>query len=185
MSCCKRDILTLVFKSPLNPVKSCLGSFNLKGYSHLKPWLNSNVICSIFNRFLHLGHPPLKNAHLNKIPRLPTWVKISTMAYDTVDGKNPAPVDMVNIPLFARFHTCWVVQDFFHQQFVWKELKPPALDTLAFWMWVSFGENLIGASLSLMSLNIWVGFGPHLGLGFIVSTRIKESTLPLTVCPWK
>ncbi len=24
---------------------------------------------------------------------------------------------MVNIPLFTRFHTCWVVQDFFHQQY--------------------------------------------------------------------
>ena len=36
----------------------------------------------------------------------------------TVDGRNPAPVDMVNIPLFTRLHTCWVVQDFFHQQYV-------------------------------------------------------------------
>ena len=34
----------------------------------------------------------------------------------TADGKNPAPVDMVNIPLLTRFHACWVVQDFFHQQ---------------------------------------------------------------------
>ena len=24
----------------------------------------------------------------------------------TVDGRNPAPVDMVNIPLFAGLHTC-------------------------------------------------------------------------------
>ena len=31
--------------------------------------------------------------------------------------KNPAPVDMVNIPLFTWFHTCQVVQDFFHQQY--------------------------------------------------------------------
>ena len=38
-------------------------------------------------------------------------------ALDTVDGRNPAPVDMVNIPLFRRFHACWVVQDFFHQQY--------------------------------------------------------------------
>ncbi len=30
----------------------------------------------------------------------------------TVDGRNPAPVDMVNIPLFTGFHTCQVVQDF-------------------------------------------------------------------------
>ena len=27
----------------------------------------------------------------------------------TVDGRNPAPVDMVNIPLFTSFHACWVV----------------------------------------------------------------------------
>ena len=36
---------------------------------------------------------------------------------NTVDGRNPAPVDMVNIPLFTRFYACWVVQDFFHQQY--------------------------------------------------------------------
>ena len=35
----------------------------------------------------------------------------------TVDGRNPAPVDMVNISLFTGFPTCWVVQDFFHQQY--------------------------------------------------------------------
>ena len=32
-----------------------------------------------------------------------------------VDGRNPAPVDMVNIPVFTGFHTSQVVQDFFHQ----------------------------------------------------------------------
>ena len=36
---------------------------------------------------------------------------------DTVDGQNPAPVDMVNIPLFAGFHTSQVVQDFVHQPY--------------------------------------------------------------------
>jgi len=36
---------------------------------------------------------------------------------DTLDGRNPAPVDMVNIPLFSWFYTSQVVQDFFHQQF--------------------------------------------------------------------
>ena len=36
----------------------------------------------------------------------------------TVDGRNPAPVDMVNIPLFTRFYTSQAVQDFFHQQYV-------------------------------------------------------------------
>ena len=32
-------------------------------------------------------------------------------------GRNPAPVDTVNIPLFTRFYTSQVVQDFFHQQY--------------------------------------------------------------------
>ena len=35
---------------------------------------------------------------------------------DTVDGKNPSPVDRRFIPLFTRFCTSQVVQDFFHQQ---------------------------------------------------------------------
>ena len=34
----------------------------------------------------------------------------------TVDGRNPAPVEKANISLFTGFPTCWVVQDFFHQQ---------------------------------------------------------------------
>ena len=37
--------------------------------------------------------------------------------YHTVDGRNPAPVDMANIPWFAGFHASQVVQDFFHQQY--------------------------------------------------------------------
>ena len=36
---------------------------------------------------------------------------------NTVDGRNPATVDMVNIPLFAGFHTSQVVQEFFRQQY--------------------------------------------------------------------
>ena len=35
----------------------------------------------------------------------------------TVDRRNPAPGDMVNILLFRRFYTSQVVQDFFHQQY--------------------------------------------------------------------
>ena len=36
---------------------------------------------------------------------------------DTVDGRNLAPVDMVNIPLSTAFYTSQVVVwDFFHQQ---------------------------------------------------------------------
>ena len=39
---------------------------------------------------------------------------------DTVDGRNPAPADMVNIPLFTRFYTSQVVQDFFLQPYYLK-----------------------------------------------------------------
>ena len=30
---------------------------------------------------------------------------LANLLWNTVDGKNPAPVDMVNIPLFIRFYT--------------------------------------------------------------------------------
>ena len=43
--------------------------------------------------------------------------RIQFQGWNTVDGWNPAPVDMVNIPLFTGFHTSQVVQDFFHQQY--------------------------------------------------------------------
>ena len=36
----------------------------------------------------------------------------------TVDGRNPAPVDVVDIPVFIGFYTSQVVQDSFHQQYV-------------------------------------------------------------------
>ena len=37
--------------------------------------------------------------------------------FDTVDGRNRAPVDMVNIALFLGFYTSQVAQDLFHQQY--------------------------------------------------------------------
>ena len=37
---------------------------------------------------------------------------------DTVDGRNPAPVDMVNNPLFTGIYTSQVVQGFVHQPYV-------------------------------------------------------------------
>ena len=47
-----------------------------------------------------------------------SWLNwICLVLGDTVDGRDPAPVDMVSVPSFTRFHTCWVVQDFFHQQY--------------------------------------------------------------------
>ena len=35
---------------------------------------------------------------------------------DSVDGRNPAPVDRSFILSFTGFYTSLVVQDFFHQQ---------------------------------------------------------------------
>ena len=40
-----------------------------------------------------------------------------------VDGRNPAPVDMLNIPLFTGFHTSQVVHHFFHNATQWRS-KP-------------------------------------------------------------
>ena len=42
-----------------------------------------------------------------------------TQRSETVDGRNPAPVDRQSLPLFTRFCTSQVVQDFFHQQEEW------------------------------------------------------------------
>ena len=41
----------------------------------------------------------------------------------TDDGRNPAPVDMVNIPLFVGFYTSQVAQDFFHQQYETQKIE--------------------------------------------------------------
>ena len=43
-------------------------------------------------------------------------------SHNTVDGRSPAPVDRQFIPLFTRFYTSQVVQDFFHQQYALKSL---------------------------------------------------------------
>ena len=42
------------------------------------------------------------------------WEKMTPSGLEhTVDGRNPAPVDTVNIPLFAGFHAFQLAQDFF------------------------------------------------------------------------
>ena len=74
----------------------------------------------------------------------------------TVDGRNPAPVDMVNIPLFTRFHACWVVQDFFHQRYFYNSLEKK--DLLSRWrdLWgifVSF-ESKISVQKDFLTLNL-------------------------------
>ena len=40
---------------------------------------------------------------------MPSWVMEDFFLIDTLDGRNPAPVDMVNIPLFTGFYTSQVV----------------------------------------------------------------------------
>jgi len=44
------------------------------------------------------------------------WV-VGNVIPNTVDERNPAPVNKDNIPLFTRFLSSQVVQDFFHQQY--------------------------------------------------------------------
>ena len=74
---------------------------------------------------------------------------------DTVDGKNPAPVDMVKIPLFTGFYTSLVVQDFFHQQY--KHIKHRILVNDFFpskWMKMALEcEALFSKKKHILSLN--------------------------------
>jgi len=42
-------------------------------------------------------------------------VDLGHFAYNTVDGRNPAPVDRWFIPVFTWFYTSQVVQDFSHK----------------------------------------------------------------------
>ena len=45
------------------------------------------------------------------------WCKAPLNSYNTVDGRDPAPVDRWFFPFFTKFYTSQVVQDFFHQQY--------------------------------------------------------------------
>ena len=73
----------------------------------------------------HLKKHGLKNANLGCFNQFDTfavfkiWERWGHLVSEcslpgTVDGRN-APVDIMVIPLSTGFHTCWVVQDFFHQ----------------------------------------------------------------------
>jgi len=50
-------------------------------------------------------------------PPLPYQYKSLLNIIDTVDGRNPAPVDRWFIPSFIGFQPSKVVQDFFHPQY--------------------------------------------------------------------
>jgi len=45
-----------------------------------------------------------------------SWCSWSSLVVDTVDGRNPAPVDKLFIPLIIGFQPYKVMQDFFHPQ---------------------------------------------------------------------
>jgi len=49
---------------------------------------------------------------------------VGSWSTPTVDGRNPAPVDVENLPLF--FSGFYTSQDFFHQQYVMAKLNPCA-----------------------------------------------------------
>ncbi len=83
-----------------------------------------------------------------------TWYK-----GDTVDGWNPAPDDREFIPLFTRFYTSQVVQDFSHQQqglkkwlqffFVWFSNRNPYNGYINPYYWVDDLPLLYGNNGSL------------------------------------
>ena len=76
------------------------------------------LVCNLHRR-MFLNHQQSSTATYYPDPSGESWFSEKWMyifSNHTVDGTNPAPVDMVNIPLFTGFYTSQVVQDFFHQQ---------------------------------------------------------------------
>ena len=71
------------------------------------------------------GHPhqqfhPFTGVHSSTLAHPKEGLMELAWAWHTVDGRNPAPADMVNIPLFTGFYTSQVVQDFLHPQCPWE-----------------------------------------------------------------
>ena len=56
-------------------------------------------------------------AHIQRKERLGGWTKTGKWKLDTVDGRNPTPVDMVIYS--TGFYTSQVVQDLFYQQYLY------------------------------------------------------------------
>ena len=75
---------------------------------------NKNCSCTVkMSMFLKkIQHTP------ENILRRLNYLFMKVYPFHTVDGRNPAPVLMVNIPVFTRLYICQVVQDFFHQQYL-------------------------------------------------------------------
>ena len=92
--------------------------------------------------------------------------------YHRVDGTNPAPVDMLNIPFFLEFHTCQVVQDFFHQQWVYFRLfripQPKSLQgfhpkirpsrRFGIGPWKVMGTQIMELQLEIVSISTLLNF---------------------------
>jgi len=66
--------------------------------------------------FTHLidFNPSLKSPHHF---RGNSCGQTTNTAQNTVDGRNPGPIDVVNIPLFTGFETYQLVLDVVHQQY--------------------------------------------------------------------
>ena len=99
----------------------------------------SYIIARWFNSwpFYPLFGIPIRpwKGHVFTIPkrsqRIARCVQFIRNICNTVDGKTPAPVDMVNVPVFKRFYTSQGVQDFFRQQYISKTnifQKPPKIN---------------------------------------------------------
>ena len=78
----------------------------------------------------------------------------SVKSWDTVDGRNPAPVDVVDIPEIIMFYTSQVVQDFFHQQYhgIW---YLPSQLMLCRWNCPSISSSSIWASSLVLDDRHW------------------------------
>ena len=105
-----------------------------------------------------------------------------TMDSHTVDGRNPAPVDMVNIPLLTGFHTCWVVQNFFHQQyfseFSFPNLQHWILELLGHWE--GNPETVVHSASAMATDLLW----QSILTGEQILTR-QKLTYPLKHDGWK
>ena len=110
---CERESQSKVIKKQAN--KTWL---NLVSCPSSKPTNDQNTISKIRNPMKERDSISFLGC-LNSFP----WISQTTMKFGskliwnpTVDGRNPASVNMVNIPIFAGFYRSQVVQDFFHQQ---------------------------------------------------------------------
>ena len=93
---------------------------NLRGVSRHVFWKTTFFTSAPPSRIINcVSHPAASDFGGFKKPKLRHRKKKHINPIPTVDGRNPAPVDVVDIPVFIGFYTSQVVQDFFHQQYVY------------------------------------------------------------------